>query len=482
MFEESNASKQNGMTEVSGQHQALQNEEYERDTTLSQANTGSGRRPRKSMRTFISGLILLAMILGLVVIPFQSLSADEYKLTEDITIKIEGNHSEAEAKKLGEILQFLSDNYYRELSNDEILDALGRGILETQDTPWTYYLPVEDYQQMQETMSGEYSGIGASVQQETDGRFRIIDPVPNSPAAKSGLIHGDYIMKVDETEASTFKSAAELANVVRGEIGTTVTIEVFRPSTSETLTIEIVRDKIEAVAVSSEMLEDNVGYMHIREFTTTLPEQFEKNLTSLIEQGAEDLVFDLRHNPGGDAWALRQVVDMLLDEAVISRIEGRSQGTNYVESWTSRDGKLVSDDARFMILLSRDSASASELFSGALRDNAGAVLIGEKTFGKGSGTISFPLVDGSAANITVFRYLLPKGDVVEGEGLEPDHPIEMSDELLQTSISDIPRDEDPFIQKALELLNEEPEPTLSSSVSETIRANRDPVKTQPLQP
>ena len=230
------------------------------------------------------------------------------------------------------------------------------------------------------------------------------------------------------------------------------------------------------------MLEDNVGYLHLREFTTTLPEQFEAHLTGLIEQGAEDFIFDLRHNPGGDAWALRQVVDMLLDEAVISRIEGRSEGTNYVESWTSRDGKLVSDDARFMILLSRDSASASELFSGALRDNAGAVLIGEETFGKGSGTISFPLNDGSAANITVFRYLLPKGDVVEGEGLKPDYPIEMSDELLQTSISDIPRDEDPFIQKALELLREEPEPSLSLPGNATDESGRDPVKTAPLQP
>lgn len=482
MFDENKTSEQIGTIEVSEQgHTAIdQNIELAGSATKQKhAGRSQGRKP---MRTFISTLILLSMILALVVIPFRSLRADEYKLTDDITIKIDGNHSEAEAKKLGEILKFLSENYYRELSNDEILDALGRGILETQDTPWTYYLPVEDYQQMQETMSGEYSGIGASVQQETDGRFKIIDPVPNSPAANSGLIHGDYILKVDDTDASTFQSAAELANVVRGEIGTVVTIEVLRPSTSETFTFEIVRDKIESITASSEMLTDKVGYIHIREFSTNLPEQFEKNLTGLIEQGAEDFVFDLRHNPGGDAWALRQVVDMILDEGVISRIEGRSQGTNYVESWTSRDGKLVPDDARFMILLSRDSASASELFSGALRDNAGAVLIGEKTFGKGSGTISFPLLDGSAANITVFRYLLPKGDVVEGEGIAPDYPIEMSDELLQTSISDIPRDEDPFIQKALELLSQEPELTVGETDIEESKASRDPVKTAPLVP
>lgn len=481
MFEESNAPELNSVTPVSDKFHAELHEEYER--TDKQSGARVIRQRRRPMRSIISGLILFAMFLGLVVIPFQSLRADEYKLTDEITIKISGPHSEAEAKKLGEILQFLSENYYRELSTDEILEAMGRGILETQDTPWTYYMPAEDYQQMQETMSGEYSGIGASVQQETDGRFKIIDPVENSPAANSGLIHGDYIVKVGDTDASTFQSAAELANVVRGEIGTVVTLEIFRPSTSETIVFEITRDKIESVTVRSDMLEDNVGYLHLREFTTNLPEQFETHLTNLVDQGAEDFIFDLRHNPGGDAWALRQVVDMLLDEAVISRIEGRSQGTNYVESWTSRDGKLVSDDARFMILLSRDSASASELFSGALRDNAGAVLIGEETFGKGSGTISFPLNDGSAANITVFRYLLPKGDVVEGEGLKPDYPVEMSEELLQTSIADIPYEDDPFIQKALELLREEPDPTLSRQIDgDDEKSSRDPVKTAPLKP
>ena len=119
-----------------------------------------------------------------------------------------------------------------------------------------------------------------------------------------------------------------------------------------------------------------------------------------------------------------------------------------MEIWASQDGKLVPDDARFMILLSRDSASASELFSGALRDSGGAVLIGEQSFGKGSGTISFNLIDNSAANITVFRYILPNGEAVEGKGLEPDYPVEFTDEQLQLSLSEIPKEEDPFIQKA----------------------------------
>ena len=171
-----------------------------------------------------------------------------------------------------------------------------------QDTPWTYYLSPEDFADMQESISGEYSGIGATVSQETDGSFKILEPVPDGPADVGGLKHGDYILKVDDVDASEFKSAVELASVVRGEEGTTVVLEVYRPTTRETLTLELTRRQIESISVSSEMLNDTTGYLYIRDFTTNLPERFAEQLVNLVAHGAKDFVFDLRHNPGGDAW------------------------------------------------------------------------------------------------------------------------------------------------------------------------------------
>lgn len=371
-----------------------------------------------------------------------------------LSIHTDDPDAEATANKLAQTIKLLQDNYYSVLSDEEILEAMSEGVLNAMDSPYTYYLTAEQVREFNESIQGNYSGIGASVRQTELGQFEVAEVFNNSPAQDAGIQNGDIIIAIDGRSVSDFETVQDLAQTVRGEDGTTVNITINR--LDEEIEIPVIRGDVVMEVVQTRMLEDNIGYLYVSDFTVTLPEQFELGIQELLSQGAEKIVFDMRNNPGGSAASLISVADSLLDEATIATVRGRDGGEGYSESWVSEEGKIVPEDMTYVVLINENSASAAELFAGTLRDNLGTTIIGRQSFGKGSGTRTYNLVDGSAANVTVFNYFLPDGDLIEGIGLDPDIETEgpSADVLRGNNLYDLTPEEDPDLAEALEYLNE----------------------------
>ncbi len=355
-----------------------------------------------------------------------------------------------EAEKFAAILGLIRDNYYEELTDQEILKALSQGLADGIESPYTYYLSAEEFQSMMESMQGSYSGIGATVSWNQGGYNEIIDVTPNGPAEEAGVLPGDIPVEVNGQNVEDFTDPSQLSAIVRGPEGTEITMVFYRPSETRYVTIKMVRRTVENVSVSSKMLDNDIGYIRINSFIQDLLPQFKSAVDGLVSDGAKHIVFDLRNNPGGSASSLVEVLDYLLPEGEIARTVGRENGEEVSEVWTSDASFGVPEEMRYAILLNQNSASASELFAGALRDFGKAVLIGETTYGKGSGTTTYRLADGSALNLTIFEYILPKGGRVEGVGLEPDIPSELDPEDLSVPLARLPEEDDNQLQDALE--------------------------------
>ncbi len=339
------------------------------------------------------------------------------------------------------------------LSPSEIIDAMSMGVVNSLDSKYTYYMSAEDYSSFVESMDGNYSGIGATVTQLETGAYQLVSVIENGPAAKAGLQADDIIISVDGVDASTFKSTQDLANVVKGADGSTVTLVINR--SGKDMTFAIVRAQVVAEHVHVRMVDSFTGYMNITEFASNLPEQFQAGMQSLLDQGATQVIFDLRGNPGGSAQAVIDVLDMLLPEGIIATTRGRENGQPVNETWTSDANMMVPETMKYAILVNRNTASASELFSGVLRDYGKATLVGETTYGKGSGTRTFTLSDGSAANITIFNYYLPKGDLIEGKGLTPEIPADsVSAEFRSIPLYKLTVEQDPALKAALDYLTQ----------------------------
>lgn len=352
-------------------------------------------------------------------------------------------------RKLQVIYDFLKNNYYRELSDEEMIEAMYSGLMNEMDSPYTFYLTSEEYTAMFESMQGEYSGIGAQVSQR-DGKYFISDVFDDSPALEAGLRNGDQILSVDGVSVTEFTDVSVLATNVRGEEGTEVVLEIYRETEGQEHTIIVTRGKVTTANLKYEMLEEGIGYVRIIEFNSGVADNFINALDNLAAEGAQTIIFDLRYNGGGYVSEVTKMLDYLLPKADLAIAKGRSQGLEFEEAWTSTDGIGVPEEWQYTILINEYSASASELFSGALRDLKASTLVGKKSFGKGVGSITYELSDGSAIQITNFHYYLPSGDSVEQNGLEPDHEIELDDEVKGLPIS-LLEDKDKQLDLALDL-------------------------------
>ena len=206
------------------------------------------------------------------------------------------------------------------------------------------------------------------------------------------------------------------------------------------------------MSVRYRMLDQEIAYIHLTEFSDHAAENFENAVLDLMQQGASHLVIDLRNNGGGYAHECINMLDVLLPPLTVATVKGRDDGLAYEDEWKTRTAALVPEDMKFVILLNKYSASASELFAGAMRDLGDAVIVGEQSFGKGVGTMMWQLADHSAVQITGFEYFLPKGESVEGIGLTPDYVVGLSAEVEVKAPNQRSLEEDTQLQKALDLL------------------------------
>jgi carboxyl-terminal processing protease len=358
-------------------------------------------------------------------------------------------------EKLKTVIQEVKDNYLEELTDAQILEAMTIGFPSGLDNPYTYYMSAKDYTSNLEAMSGEYVGIGCTVTMMEDLGVVVVEVITGGPAEAAGLLPGDVLVSVDGESIDTAESSSDVAARVKGLEGTTVKIEIYRPSTEKTLTLSIVRRTIQSHNVSHRMLDATTGYVMVKSFAEGVPEDFIAAMDDLQAQGATNIVFDLRNNSGGNAAVMIEMLEYLLPaDTVLATIKGRESGEAFEINWKTEGGVKVPDTMRYAILVNEYSARASEFFSGCLRDYEKAQLIGKNTYGKGSGTKLYELSDGSAVNITMFKYYLPNGESIEGVGLVPDFEIDLDEEFKYTSLEKLTIEQDTQLSKAIEVLHE----------------------------
>lgn len=339
-----------------------------------------------------------------------------------------------------ELLKKAIDYYYLEGADEtKLADGIYSGIIDSLEDPYSTYLSEETLTKFMESYNGTYCGIGASLLQDKQtGIIKIVRAFDGSPAMEAGLTAGDIIYKVEDREVT----GEELSNVVldvKGEENTIVHITIVRDG--EMIDVEMPRRKIEVPTVEYEMKENKIGYILITEFDEVTASQFTKALTDLQNQGMESLIVDLRDNPGGGLQVVVQILDDILPEGLIVYQEDKYGNK---EEYTSDAENYI--DIPLAVLINGNSASASEIFAGAIKDYGAGTLIGTTTFGKGIVQRLIELGDGTAVKLTISKYYTPKGVCIHGIGIEPDVEVELDYEAYKDS------GVDNQLQKAIEIL------------------------------
>ncbi len=373
---------------------------------------------------------------------------------ENIDSDISADSDNSAMKKFNTIRDLILDNYYEKLSKNEIIEAMTLGMLENLGSPYTFYLSPEEVEQMEDSMSGAYSGIGATVE-KVDDHYQVSDLVEDSPADKAGILINDIFVSIDGYSADGYEDVSALAADIRGEKGTTVEIQILRPSENKRYTFTVERKEITNSNIHAKMLDDNIGYVRITSFNDGVSDNFIEAMDQLQKEGAKNVIFDLRNNGGGYVDEVLDMLDYLLPEGLLITEVGRRDGKDFEVEEYSDEYMGVPEDMKYVCLINQNSASASELFSGCLRDWEKAQLVGEKSFGKGVGTITKFLNDGSAVQITNFYYNLPNGENIDGEGLEPDYLVELPEDVKNVIVSRINLEQDLQLKKAIEILEKD---------------------------
>lgn len=329
-------------------------------------------------------------------------------------------------RKLKEIQSYIDVYYLDEVDQKEMEDSVCRGVLGGLGDKYAAYYNEAEYEDMTEKTTGNYCGIGAYVSQNpTTGAITVIQPLEDSPAQKVGLKAGDVIYQVDGKDV-TGEDLSTVVSRMKGEAGTKVKLTIVREGEKKPLDITITRAEIESKTVSSEMLDGKIGYIAVSAFEEVTLGQFEDALDQLEQQDEKALIIDLRDNGGGLLSTAVNMLDRLLPEGVVV----------YTKNKNGKKQEYYSDDKESFdkpvaILVNENSASASEVFSGAMQDYERAVLIGTTTFGKGIVQSIFDLSDGTALKLTTSKYYTPKGRNIHGTGLEPDVKVELNEETTK---------------------------------------------------
>lgn len=324
-----------------------------------------------------------------------------------------------------EAWNILEGSFYGATPTDEqrTYGAIKGMVQEFQD-PYTYFIEPQPRQREKEDLSGEFGGIGAWVTKAEDGTIRL-KPMPDGPAERAGVVENDILTAIDDTAIAPEASQDDVVALVRGPIGQPVKLALLRESDDKSLTVTIVRERIETPSVEWRILAEDpqTGYVAIRLFGERTAKELDRALDDLQGKGAQRLVLDLRHNTGGLLQASIDVASRFLNDGVVvyERKSDGSETTYRVVNAQRAPGWPVA------ILVDGATASASEIVAGALRDRGRATLIGEKTFGKGSVQMVHDLSDGSSIHVTVAHWMTPNGHEINGIGLTPDKSVPHED-------------------------------------------------------
>lgn len=370
-------------------------------------------------------------------------------------------------------IQDIIDRYFLfEEDPEAVEDGIYTGLMYGLGDPYSVYYNEENYASLLEDTSGEYCGIGAMVQQDlTTGIMTVVKVFEGSPALEAGMLPGDVIYEVDGENVTGRELDLVVNENIRGEEGTQVTVTVLRGETAEAVELTMERRQVEVTTVESQMLDEKTGYIYVMQFEMVTGGQFKEAVDRLEDQGMEQLIVDLRGNPGG---VLDAAVEMLayilpedrMDGMLIYTADKDGKGDRYF----CRDGKIVMEsdsgyvtagypmedghqlDLPLAVLVNGSSASAAEVFTGAVMDYDAGIVVGTQTFGKGIVQSLVPLGDGTAVKLTTAHYYTPSGFDLHGEGLTPDVIVDLDEELKTQAVVDL--DEDNQVQAAIEALED----------------------------
>jgi carboxyl-terminal processing protease len=360
-------------------------------------------------------LLLTGLLMGVLVSIGHGVFAERDNKSTQATLPI------AELRTFTDVFGRIKNDYVVEVDDKELIENAIRGMLSGLD-PHSSYLDAEDYTELQVGTTGQFGGLGIEVGME-DGFVKVIAPIDDTPAKRAGIQAGDLVIRLDDTPVKGM-TLNDAVKIMRGKPGTDIELTIVREGEDKPLKISITRDVIKVKSVRSRMLEPGFAYLRISQFQSKTADNLIDAIEDLKKENdgtLEGLVLDLRNNPGGVLSGAVAVSDAFLTKGMIVYTEGRIEDSRLRFNATPDD---VLDGAPIVVLVNQGSASASEIVAGALQDHERALILGTKTFGKGSVQTILPLSSNSALKLTTARYYTPEGRSIQAEGITPDIELE----------------------------------------------------------
>lgn len=372
-----------------------------------------------------------AVVWGVVLVLLSSIVTMNMQLAFGNTVLVskEAFNEYKKYSKLYSLEKVIEDNYYTDVDEDKLVDGSIKGLFEGLDDPYSQYMNKKEFENFMQYTEGSYSGIGVIITPGEDGYITVVSPIEDSPGFKAGIKSEDKIIKVNGKDV-TAKEMDKAISMMKGKSGTEVEITILRDN-KDRIEMKIKRQEIRLKTVKSEVLEDNIGYIRITTFDEKTAGEFKIQLEELEAKSIKGLILDLRDNPGGLLDQCQEITDLLIGEGTIVYTKDKQGKTKYLKS----DKNKI--DVPLAVLVNKGSASASEILSGAVRDNKEGVLIGTTTFGKGLVQSVRSLNDGSGFKLTVSQYFTPNGEYIHGKGITPDIVVEDVEKQLPTAIENI---------------------------------------------
>ncbi len=354
-----------------------------------------------------------------------------------------GIGTEAE-QKLNLIDQTLKDFYFDDIDDSKALDNIYKAYVNAYGDKYTVYYTADEYAKIQESSNGAYYGIGVVVRKNDDGTILVVEPYDGAPGKEAGMRKNDVIVTVNG-ESVADQDLNSVVAKIKGDEGTTVNIGIRRDGSDDITELTVTRRKVEIKTVAYEMLDDSVGLITISEFDKVTAQQFKEAYAQLETMGMKGLVIDIRSNPGGLLNVVVDMLDEILPDGLIVYTEDKYGNR---QEYNGSNPDVI--DVPLAVLVNGESASASEIFAGAVQDYGAGTIIGTQTFGKGIVQTIRRMSDGSAIKYTMAKYFTPKGQDIHGHGVTPDIVEELSDEFNNLTEYDASKDNQ--LQKAIEVI------------------------------
>ena len=419
-----------------------------------------------ALLTAFAGLIIVGMSLGIFLIGRTAIDGPQQAAESNQAENQNGSLDVNRITKKITTLQQIIDKYYLfDEDTTQVEDWIYKGMMFGLNDPYTTYYTAEEYQKLNEDTEGEYHGIGVMISQKRGtGLITVIKVFKDTPAAEAGMRPGDILYKVGDMEVTGMDMDILVKDYIKGKDGSEVELTVFRQDEGEYVDLKMERRNVTVQTVEYQMMEDSVGYIAVSQFDVVTADQFKAAVNDLEKQGMKKLVVDLRNNPGGVLGTVVDMLDYILPDDLTIEGDKDLVRTNpeatLLVYMADKNGKgeqeYASDghslDIPMAVLVNGESASASEVFTGAMKDYGRATIVGTKTFGKGIVQNLIPLDNGTAIKMTTAHYYTPSGFDLHGKGIEPDVEVELKEELRNQITVDVK--EDNQIEAALKALNQ----------------------------